>query len=73
MHDCKPISMPLDVNVKFSAMANDMTQKEYKMMLEVPFREAMGKLMFVMIATILDLDMVVGIVSQFIHKLQMDH
>ncbi len=66
--------MPLDVNVKFSAMANDMTQKEYKMMLEVPFRElAMGKLMFVMIATILDLAMVVGIVSQFMHKLQMDH
>jgi hypothetical protein len=33
----------------------------------------MGKLMFVMIVAILDLAMVVGIVSQFMHKLQMDH
>jgi hypothetical protein len=33
------------------------------MMQEIPFREAMGKLMFAMIATILDLAMVVGIVS----------
>jgi hypothetical protein len=43
------------------------------MMLEIPFQEAMGKLMFVMIATIIDLAMVVGIVNQFMHKLQMDH
>jgi len=33
------------------------------MIQEIPFRKAMGKLVFVMIATILDLAMVVGIVS----------
>jgi hypothetical protein len=43
------------------------------MMQEIPFREAMGKFMFVMIATIPYLAMVVGIVDQFMHKLQMDH
>jgi hypothetical protein len=36
MHDYKPISTPLDVNVKFSA-TNDMTQEEYKIMQEIPF------------------------------------
>jgi hypothetical protein len=39
MHDYKPISTPLDVNVKFSATTDDMTQEEYKIMQEVPFQE----------------------------------
>jgi hypothetical protein len=39
MHDYKPISTLLDVNVKFSTITNDMTQKEYKIMQEIPFQE----------------------------------
>jgi hypothetical protein len=39
MHDYKPVSMSLDVNVKFSTTSNDMTQEEYKIMQEIPFRE----------------------------------
>jgi hypothetical protein len=38
MHDYKLVSTPLDVNVKFFALANDMTQEEYKIMYEIPFR-----------------------------------
>jgi hypothetical protein len=61
MHDYKPISTLLDVNVKFSTITNDMTQKEYKIMQEIPFQEVWAN--SCMIATRPNLAMVIRVVN----------
>ena len=66
MADCKPISMPLDVNVKLSAHAGD-ALKNVTM-----YRKIVGSLIYLMI-TRPDLSYTVGLESQFMQAPKKPH
>ena len=66
MADCKPISMPLDVNVKLSTHAGDALENV------TMYRKIVGSLIYLMI-TRLDLSYTVGLESQFMQAPKKPH
>jgi hypothetical protein len=66
MADCKPISMPLDVNAKLSAEKGDVVE-DVKM-----YRQSVGSLIYLTI-TRLDLSYSVGLESQFMQLPRKPH
>ena len=68
MEDCKPISTPMDPNVKFEKLADDEKStniQEYQAMI--------GSLTYASIATRPDLSSAVGVLSQFMNKPGLQH
>ena len=68
MEDCKPISTPMDPNVKFEKLADDERStniQEYQAMI--------GSLTYASIATRPDLSSAVGVLSQFMNKRGLQH
>lgn len=61
MHDCKPVSSPLDSNLNYAALNCDETY-------DSPCRNAIGCLMYLMICTRPDLSIAVNILSRFMNK-----
>lgn len=61
MTDCKPVSSPMDVNSKLSALMEDPSDDERKL----PFRELVGALMYMAVATRPDIAHAVSSLSQF--------
>jgi hypothetical protein len=71
MEECRPINTPLDINFRFCKF--DETIEESKEMEGVPYTEVIGYLMYVMIATWLDIATVIGIVSKFAKSPRLVH
>ena len=67
MTDCKPCAMPGDVSVKLTV-----PKEEHKMM-NKPYREAMGSLMYLMLCTRPDIAVAVMKVAQFCEKYDRTH
>ena len=68
MEDCKPISTPMDPNVKFEKLADNERSaniQEYQVMI--------GSLTYASIATRPDLSSAVGVLSQFMNKPGLQH
>ena len=66
MADCKPISMPLDVNAKVSANVGDIVEDV------TMYRKIVGSLIYLTI-TSPDLRYKLGLESQFMHLLRKPH
>jgi len=68
MEDCKPIGTPLDANCKLLKL----TEKEFEdvqvEMQGIPYKEAVGSLMYAMVGTRVDLAFPVSMVSQFMSR-----
>jgi hypothetical protein len=73
MHDCKPISTPMDVGSKLSKSMCPQTEDECKAMLNIPYRNAVGSLMYAMVATRPDIAVAVGAVSQYLNNPGIEH
>jgi hypothetical protein len=65
MADCKPMSAPMDPNVKLSKGMSPKTRSEEENMKTVPYQNAVGSLMYVMTGTRPDIAYAVGAVSAY--------
>jgi len=65
MKDCKLVSIAFDVSSRLCKIDKPMTIDEANKMEGVPYKEAIGCVMYVMIATRLDIIVVIGVVSKF--------
>jgi hypothetical protein len=63
MATCKPLATPLDASVKLSKGQNPGSMEEECEMVNVPYKAAIGSLMYYMVGTRLDLVAVVGVVA----------
>lgn len=60
MTDCKPVNSPMDVNAKLSTPADNPSDEK-----KLPYRELVGALMYLAIATRPDIAHAVSVLSQF--------
>lgn len=65
MSECKPISCPLDVSMKLSKDGNSTNNASYGEKFEGPYMEAIGSLIYLMVATRPDIAFAVGLVSRY--------
>ena len=65
MSDVTPLSMPLDPSISLTAADSPKTPEEVAEMSRVPYREAVGSLMYLSIATRPDISYVCALVSRF--------
>ena len=66
-------SVPLDPKVKLSKQMEPQTEKERREMKHVPYREAVGTLMFLAVSTRPDIATAVSIVSRYLNNPGKDH
>ena len=64
--DVKPYATPMDPNIQLSKSQSPKTLEEAAKMRRVPYREAVGSLMYCAVATRPDIAFAVGIVSQYL-------
>lgn len=65
MADCKPIGTPLDPKAPLVKLGEE---EEAQGMIDAPYKESVGCLMYAMVATRADLAFAVSVVSQFMSK-----
>jgi hypothetical protein len=63
IEDCKPIGTPLDTKVKFVKLSNEEYDADAPRMGSVPYKFAVGSLMYTMVATKADLAFAISTVS----------
>ena len=64
----KPVSTPLASHFKLSAQLSPSTNTEQEYMLQVPYANAVGSLMYAMVCTRPDISQAVSIVSRYMHN-----
>ena len=64
----KPVSTPLASHFKLSAQLSPSTNTEQEYMLQVPYSNAVGSLMYAMVCTRPDISQAVSIVSRYMHN-----
>jgi hypothetical protein len=65
MEDCKPIGTPLDTKVKFVKLTNEEYDANAPRTGSVPYKSAVGSLMYAMVVTRADLAFTISTVSQY--------
>jgi hypothetical protein len=65
MEDCKPVSTPMDPNVRLSSAMSPQSPADTKFMQSVPYVQAVGALMYLAIATWPDIAYAVGVLARF--------
>uniref|UniRef100_A0A2N9F2G9 Reverse transcriptase Ty1/copia-type domain-containing protein n=1 Tax=Fagus sylvatica TaxID=28930 RepID=A0A2N9F2G9_FAGSY len=73
MSDCKPIDTPISKNESLSKNMCPKTQDEQEKMARVPYANAIGSLMYVMMCTRPDICYAVGLVSRFQSNPELAH
>ena len=68
MAECKEVATPLDPSVKLTKEMEPKTEKEILEMKTVPYRSAVGSLMYAMVATRPDIAAAVGVVSRHLNN-----
>jgi hypothetical protein len=68
MADCKPIGTPLDAKTQLVKLSIEEYEEHSSEMQGVPYKEAVGSLMYAMVATRADLAFAVSMVSQFMSR-----
>lgn len=68
MHDCNAVSTPMDHNQRLSAEMSPQNQLEREEMVDVPYQEAIGSIMFAAQVTRPDVCFAVNTVSRFIQN-----
>jgi Reverse transcriptase (RNA-dependent DNA polymerase) len=64
--DLKPYSTPMDPNIRYSKNQCPQTPEEAAEMRHIPYREAVGSLLYLAVATRPDIAFPIGILSQFV-------
>jgi len=73
MEECKPIGTPLDVNSKLLKLMEEKFQGIQEEIQGIPYKAAMGSLMYAMVGTRPDLAFLVSMVSQFMSRAGPSH
>jgi hypothetical protein len=73
MEECKPIGTPLDVNSKLLKLTEEEFQGIQEEMQGIPYKAAVGSLMYAMVGTRPDLAFPVSMVSQFMSRAGPSH
>jgi len=73
MADCNPSLTPMDENQKLSARMSPDTPEERLEMAATPYRELIGKLLYLAIATRPDIAYVVGVLCRFVENPGLPH
>ena len=68
MEECKPIGTPLDAKATLEKLLDEEYEKHLQEMQGIPYKEAVGSLMYAMVATRADLAFAVSVVNQFMSK-----
>ena len=68
MSDCRPVATPLEPGVRLTKDMGPATQKEMEDMRKVPYRSAVGSLMYAMVGTRPDIATAVGVVSRHLEN-----
>ena len=63
--DLKPVSIPMDTNVRLTTAQSPSTTADFALMRDVPYREAVGSLMYAALGTRPDIAFAVQTVSRF--------
>ena len=71
--DLKPITTPMDPNVKLSTAQSPSTSAQYAAMQNIPYCKAVGVLMYMMLGTHPDVSYAVTMVSKFLSNPGMAH
>jgi len=64
--DAKPLSIPMDLNIAFSKDQCPMTPDDIARMHRIPYREAIGSLMYASVSTRPDISFTMSTLSQFL-------
>ncbi|WOH01606.1 hypothetical protein DCAR_0520990 [Daucus carota subsp. sativus] len=73
MKNAKPVGTPLSNHFKLSKKSCPSTEKEKKMMKDVPYSSAVGSLMYAMVCTRPDIAHAVGVVSRYLSNPGREH
>jgi ATP-binding cassette subfamily B (MDR/TAP) protein 1 len=68
MEECKPIGVPLDLEVKLQKNANGNDESK-----GFPYQQAVGSLMYAMLCTRLNLAYPISVLSQHMANLNTEH
>jgi hypothetical protein len=68
MEDCKPIATPLEANLKLMKLSDEEFAEVEQQMKGIPYKAAVGSLMYAMVGTRMDLAFAVSVVSQHMAK-----
>jgi len=66
MGSCKPVNLPMAVDTQLVKAQGSFTELERESMASVPYRSAVGSLMYLMVSTRPDLAAAIGVVSRFL-------
>ena len=66
--DLKPVSIPMDTNIRLTTAQSPSTTADFALMRDVPYREAVGSLMYAALGTRPDIAFAVQTVSRFSTK-----
>jgi hypothetical protein len=73
MHDCNGARTPMDEKARLSKKMSAITDAEKEEMKNIPYREAVGKLLYLSIATRPDISYAVGVLCRFNENPGMEH
>jgi len=68
MQDCKPVNTPIDISSKLSEEDCPKSNEEIKLMENIPYRQAVGALMHLAVATRPDIAFAVGLISRYMEN-----
>jgi hypothetical protein len=66
--DLKPVSIPMDTNIHLTTAQSPSTTAEFPQMRDIPYREAVGSLMYAALGTRPDIAFAVQTVSRFFNQ-----
>ena len=73
MSDCKGVTIPLEGGLKYTKEQEAITEEERREMESIPFRQAIGSLMYLMVCTRPDLAASIGVFSKFMQNPGIQH
>jgi hypothetical protein len=73
MADCNPALTPMDKNLKLSARMSPDTPEKWLEMRDIPYRELIGKILYLAIATCPDIAYAVGMLCRFVENPGPEH
>ena len=71
--DAKPVSTPMDVNIRLTSAQSPSTTEEFVKMRNIPYHEAVGSLMYASLGTCPDITFAVQTISRFSSKPGITH